>query len=53
MEQQTEEINASAVAMNEMTATLEEVAANTQQSADGSRLATEAVNGGTSKVEQS
>lgn len=42
VEQQTEEISSSATAMNEMTSTLEDVAKNTQASADASKVAAEA-----------
>ncbi|SFC00804.1 methyl-accepting chemotaxis protein [Marinospirillum celere] len=46
MQQQTEEINSSATAMTEMTSSLEEVAHNTQRTADASTSALEAADTG-------
>lgn len=48
---QVEEISSSATAMNEMTATLEEVARNTQSTADASRSASDAAETGRKVVQ--
>ncbi|MDP4534958.1 methyl-accepting chemotaxis protein [Alkalimonas collagenimarina] len=51
IEQQHEEINNSATAMNEMTTTLEEVARNTQEAADAAESANEAARQGQQVVD--
>ncbi|MEE2001657.1 methyl-accepting chemotaxis protein [Alkalimonas sp. MEB108] len=51
IEQQHQEINNSATAMNEMTTTLEEVARNTQEAADAAQTANQAAVGGRQVVQ--
>ncbi|MEN3157155.1 methyl-accepting chemotaxis protein [Alkalimonas sp. NCh-2] len=51
IEQQHQEINNSATAMNEMTTTLEEVARNTQEAADAAQTANQAAVGGREVVQ--
>ncbi|WP_111641551.1 methyl-accepting chemotaxis protein [Marinimicrobium alkaliphilum] len=52
IEHQTEQVSSVAVAMNEMTATVEEVARNTQETAEGARSTTEEADRGREVVDE-